>query len=381
MFNLKKKSLKRLDLALLFSLLSLSIYGIIVLFSANSANYSNLISQLLATIIGLIFTFIICTIDINSLKKFTKYTYILSIILLIITLFFATGKEEWGADSWINLGFISFQPAEVTKILIILSIAKYIDNNKANLNNFKTLLKVLVVSLLPVVLILMQPDFGTAMVYLFFVACMLFAAGLSWKWILTLVALLVIIIPIAYFFFDAYQKERILNFLDPSRDISGTGWQQLQGLIAIGSGKLSGRGFLQGTQAQYGYIPEKETDYIFSVLAEEFGFIGSLVMLLLFALMIYRIFTIAKTTKSNFIYLINIGVMAMLFIHIFENVGMTIGLMPVTGIPLPFFSSGGTFQVMNWIAISIILSCSMQKEPLDFSDDKNFLTTFTVAKN
>lgn len=366
MFNLKKKSLRQIDLLLLFSVILLCIFGNFILFSANSGDFSKIVTQIISTIIGFVFIIIICAMDIDFIKKLYKPIYLIAIIMLLATLIFGMGAEEWGSDSWINLGFFSFQPAEVTKIGMIFALARYIELNENNINNPKTLFKILVFAFIPVGLILLQPDFGTAMVYVFFIACMLFSAGLSWKWIISLIAIAIAMIPIAYLFFSDYQKNRILDFLDPSRDTSGTGWQQMQGLIAIGSGKIFGRGFLQGSQSQYGYIPEKETDYIFSVLTEELGFIGAVILLALFAIMIYRIIFVARKNKDNFIKLMCMGILAMFFIHIFENIGMTIGLMPVTGIPLPFFSSGGTFQLMNLITIGLVISSTMQKQPLDF---------------
>lgn len=294
--------------------------------------------------------------------------YIISILLLVVTLIIGVGGEERGGNSWIRLGFVSIQPSEISKFLVIFSVANYISENKKSINEFQTLLKIIIFSSLPICLVLLQPDFGTAMVYVFIIAAMLFAAGLSRKWIILIAFSIAIILPLAYFFiFDEYMKNRILNFLDPSRDISGSGWQQSQGLIAIGSGGFFGRGFMKGSQAQYGYIPEKETDYIFSVLVEEFGFLGGIITILSFGLLIYRMIMVAKKASDSVLYLITVGIAAMFFIHLFENIGMTMGVMPVTGIPLPLFSSGGTFQTINLISIGVVLSISAQKDTLDFS--------------
>ena len=164
---------------------------------------------------------------------------------------------------------------------------------------------------------------------------------------------------------SGYRADRIENFLNPARDTSGSNWQQQQGMIAIGSGKLNGRGYLNGSQSQYGYIPEKETDFIFSVLAEELGFIGAVILVILFTILIIRLVKIAKSSNNTFISIMVTGIAAMLFIHIFENIAMTIGLMPVTGIPLPFFSSGGTFQLISLTVVGLALSASMQKSYKD----------------
>ncbi|MCI5839895.1 MAG: rod shape-determining protein RodA [Peptoniphilaceae bacterium] len=368
MFNINKKSLAKFDWILLFITIFLVVFGIIVLYSSFQGKINEIYSQLVASGIGFILILILFALDMNFLKKFTKTMYIISILLLVVTLIIGVGGEERGGNSWIRLGFVSIQPSEISKFLVIFSVANYISENKKSINEFQTLLKIIIFSSLPICLVLLQPDFGTAMVYVFIIAAMLFAAGLSRKWIILIALSIAIILPLAYFFiFDEYMKNRILNFLDPSRDISGSGWQQSQGLIAIGSGGFFGRGFMKGSQAQYGYIPEKETDYIFSVLVEEFGFLGGIITILSFGLLIYRMIMVAKKASDSVLYLITVGIAAMFFIHLFENIGMTMGVMPVTGIPLPLFSSGGTFQTINLISIGVVLSISAQKDTLDFS--------------
>lgn len=365
MFNLKKKNLKQLDILLLLSVILLSIYGLIVLYSAFAGNIDNIKTQIFATLLGFLLIIIISTLDLDVIKKAYMPIYIISIILLGLTIIFGRGEEEWGSNSWLILGPVSFQPSEITKIGIIFALAAHMDKNKNKINNFPTLVATLIMIAVPIGLILLQPDFGTAMVYLFFIAVMLFIGGLSWRWIFILLGIGIVALIILLLNLDGYRANRILDFLDPSRDTSGSGWQQQQGLIAIGSGMLNGRGYMGGTQSQYGYIPEKETDYIFSVLAEELGFIGSVIMLVLFAIMIMRLVFIAKRSNDTFISLLVTGISSMFFIHIFENVGMTIGLMPVTGIPLPFFSSGGTFQLICLINIGLALSCGLQKQYYD----------------
>lgn len=375
MFNLKKKSLKQLDIFLLLSVILLSIYGLFVLYSAYAGNFRPIKSQLIATLLGFLAIIIICTIDLDAIKKIYWIVYAICIILLGLTIFFGKGGQEWGSDSWLVLGPISFQPSEITKIGLIYVLAAHLDNSKSSINHWPTLLATLVIAGVPVLLIMKQPDFGTAMVYLFFIAVMLFVAGLNWRWIFLLLGLAILAFIFMLLNLKGYKANRILDFLDPSRDTSGSGWQQQQGLIAIGSGMLSGRGYIKGTQAQYGYIPEKETDYIFSVLAEELGFVGSIIMLLLFAIMIFRLISIVKNSNNKFISLMVAGICGMFFIHIFENVGMTIGIMPVTGIPLPFYSYGGTFQLISLINIGICLSASLQKTHYDIKTSESKIFT------
>ncbi len=374
MFNIKKKELKKFDWLLFISVSFLSIYGLFVLFSAFSGNISAIKSQIFASVLGFLFIILICTMDMDVLKRAAYPIYGVSLFLLILTIFLGQGAERWGSNSWLILGPVQVQPSEITKIGIIFALAAYLEKYKNTINNPMRLLKTLGFSFAPIFLILLQPDFGTAMVYIFFIAVMLFLAGLSWKWILGLLAVAIVGALLLFLNLEGYKADRIHDFLDPSRDTSGSGWQQQQGLIAIGSGMFTGRGFMKGTQAQYGYIPEKESDFIFSVLAEELGFIGAILMLIAFVIMIYRLLIISKRSKNYFISLMVAGICAMFFVHIFENVAMTIGLMPVTGIPLPFFSSGGTFLLICFINIGLALSASMQKSSYDIEDTSDYET-------
>lgn len=365
MFNLKKKDIKDLDFILLFATLALSIFGLVVLYSAYGGQVKPIMTQFFATILGFIIILVLCTMDLDVIKKSYKFVYGLMLILLFMTLVFGRGLDEWGSNSWVYIGSFSFQPSEIAKVGIIFSLAAYLDIHKADINDKKTLAKVIIMGGLPIGLILAQPDFGTSMVYVFFIFAMIFIGGISWKWIGIFVGLGLVLGFVVLTNLSGYRLDRIENFLDPSRDTSGSNWQQQQGLIAIGSGMLKGRGYLKGTQSQYGYIPEKETDFIFSVLAEELGFIGAIIVISLFAILIMRLVILAKDSNNTFISLMITGIAGLLFIHIFENIAMTIGLMPVTGIPLPFFSYGGTFQLITLINIGLALSASMQKRQYD----------------
>lgn len=365
MFNLKKKDLKELDLMLLFATIALSVIGLVVLYSAYGGNIKPILTQLFATILGFIIILVLCTIDLDFIKRSYLGVYGVMIALLLLTLVFGRGLDEWGAKSWVYIGSFSFQPSEIAKVGIIFSLAAFLDKHKFDINDKLTLLKVIAMAGLPIGLILLQPDFGTAMVYVFFVSAMIFIGGISWKWIGIFAGIAAIVGFFVLTNLSGYRLDRIENFLDPSRDTSGSNWQQQQGLIAIGSGMLTGRGYLKGTQSQYGYIPEKETDFIFSVLAEELGFLGAIIVIALFAIVIMRLVIIAKSSRNTFITIMLTGIAGLLFIHIFENISMTIGLMPVTGIPLPFFSYGGTFQLISLINIGLALSASMQKKQYD----------------
>jgi len=369
MFNLRKKSMKRLDFILIATVLILCIYGLIILYSA-TLSYDNIRyirTQAIATVIGLFVIVFLLLLDYKFLGKMYIPIYVVCIGLLFAVLVAGTGEDQWGARSWLYITpSFGFQPAEFVKIGIVISLAKYIDNNRENINEPFTLLKILMFAFFPVVLILLQPDAGTAMVFIFFIAAMLFSAGVKWKYIGIALGVGLASLPLIWLKLDQYQKNRVLDFLDPERNTSDSGYQAMQGRIAVGSGKIFGRGIFQGTQTQYNYIPAKHTDFIFAVLVEELGFVGGLGLVFLYFVMIQRFIRISRNTNDLFGSLMCVGIAAMFLFHIWENIGMTIGLMPITGIPLPFFSYGGTYQLANLICIGIVLSVGLSKEGLTF---------------
>lgn len=370
MFNLKKKNFMKIDVPLLICTLILCVFGLIVLKSATISitNRNFMTSQMIATLLGFIMIVFVLLIDYDFVKDLYIPIYLVSLFLLLFVLLFGTGLEEWGAKSWIHIGPINFQPSEFVKIGLILSLAKLLESKYKKINQPLTLLFILFVAFAPVFLIARQPDFGTASVVIFIIAVMLFSVGLSYKYILGTIVALVSVSPIFYASLDEFQKNRILNFLDPTRDLADTGFQAMQGRIAIGSGQFWGRGLFQGVQTQNNFIPEKQTDFIYAVLGEELGFLGAALLIFLYAYMLYRMIVIAKNAKDVYGMTVSLGVAAMFLFHIFENIGMTLGLLPITGIPLPFFSYGGTYQIINLIAIGLVLAVSIEREPLDFSN-------------
>lgn len=371
MFNRSKKNLSKMDWLLFFTTLALCLYGFFVLHSAMASRgfgWRAMRAQFLATALGFVGILLLQFFDTDHLKKLAYPIYFACVLLLLLTLLMGYGEENWGARSWLKLGPLSFQPAEFTKVGMILALAQILERYKNAINKPSTLLILAVSMGIPLLLILKQPDFGTSAVIVFFIALMIFYAGIHWGYVIGALVLALLLAPLIYQGLSEIQKNRILNFLNPLRDISGSGYQAYQGLIAIGSGQINGKGYLQGTQTQYGFVPERETDYIFTVLAEELGLLGGLLLLLLYALFIWRILHIAKSAKDTFSKCLCVGVAAMIFIHIFENIGMTMALMPVTGIPLPFLSNGGTFQLLNLLCVGLVLSVSTQRSPLDFNE-------------
>lgn len=368
MFNMKRKALKKFDFVLFITVILLCAFGLLMIRSATLSldTFKHVKSQSIATGIGIIAILLLVLLDYQFLGKLYIPIYIVCNLLLMAVLIFGFGEEQWGARSWLKIGPVIFQPAEFVKVGLVISLAKYIDNNKEKINEPFTLLKVLVFAFFPVLLILKQPDAGTAMVFVFFIAIMLFIAEINWKYIGYALLAGLLSLPILWFKLDIYQKNRFFNFLDPERDTSNTGYQAMQGKIAIGSGKVFGRGLFQGVQNQYNYIPEKQTDFIFAVIGEELGFIGGVALIFFYFILIIRLVKIAKNSSDLFGSLMVIGFTSILVFHIWQNIGMTIGLMPITGIPLPFLSHGGTFQLINLICIGIALSVGIHRDGLNF---------------
>lgn len=368
MFNLKRKAFKNFDFILLITVLLLCIYGIIMIRSATLSfeNPRYVKVQTLATILGFVGILVLVLMDYQIIGKLYIPIYVVCILLLVAVLVFGTGEDQWGANSWLYIGSFGFQPSEICKVGIIIFLAKLIENNKNKINEPLTLLKILALCGFPVLLIALQPDLGTAIVFIFFIVAMLFAAGLDWKYFGYAFLAGIVSLPILWFNLEDYQKKRIFSFLDPESDLSGSGYQAMQSKIAIGSGKVFGRGLFEGVQTQYNYIPEKQTDFIFAVVGEELGLIGGLALIILYFILLYRFIKLAKNSKDTFGAMVLTGFAAMFLFHIWENIGMTIGLMPITGIPLPFMSYGGTFQLINLLCVGIALSISVHKEGLNF---------------
>ena len=366
------------DLTLIFSVLAITALGFLVLSSATKTygSGSYLLKQGVATALGFAALLGLMVLDYRIWKRYYPFLYGLSILLLVATLLFGHGDTTWGAKSWLSLGPVNFQPAEFVKVFLVICFAAYLETHAEVINHPKELIKALVFAGFPVGLILLQPDFGTAMVYLFFIGIMLFFADLDWKYFIGAAGAAILSLPFFYARLDEYQKNRILDFLRPGANTSGSGYQAYEGRIAIGNGKFFGRGLYEGPQTQYNFIPTKETDFIFPVLVEELGFLGGSVVLALYGLLFYRLLALSKIARDTTGRLMVMGFLSILFIHVWENAGMTLGLMPVTGIPLPFISYGGTFQLVNLAMIGLCLSVRYNRSgkrteaaKIDFLDD------------
>jgi rod shape determining protein RodA len=304
---------------------------------------------------------LICSIDYRILEDVAYWIY--GILLALLLLVLLVGKTSMGAQRWLHLGFFNIQPSEPMKIVIIAVFARYFANRSFPdaIRLHELALPVLLLGL-PVFMIVKQPDLGTAILVLLIACTMMLYVGIRWT---TLVSLFLGMIPLLYlgwhYFLREYQKERILNFIDPNRDPLGSGYHIIQSKIAVGSGGVLGKGFLSGTQSHLRFLPEQHTDFAFSVFAEEWGFVGCLFMIFLYLLLILWGLNIANRCNDRFGSLLAVGVTAMLFWHTLINMGMVIGLFPVVGVPLPFFSYGGTSMITSMIGVSILLNISMRR--------------------
>ena len=355
--------LKNTDYVILILALILAIIGMVGIYSAgvNSTSSSGeYIKQMVWVGISLVVMFAVWILDYHTSSIIGSIAYPVCLILLVIVLF---TPEINGASSWFSIGNIQIQPSEFMKIAYILIFAKYIDyvftKGKDALNKWYNIAIALCIFVIPTALIMLQPDFGTALVFASITFFILFKSGLSYKYILFLLLILIIAVPLMYFFvLSDYQQARIQVFLNPEQEPLGAGYNAIQSKIAVGSGMLFGTGLTKGTQTQWGYLPVKSSDFIFSVLSEELGFLMSATIVIIYVLMLYRILKIAETSKDRLGSTIAIGVFGMIFFHFLENIGMTIGLMPITGIPLPFVSYGGSSMLTNFTALALVLSVS-----------------------
>ena len=365
-----KENIQNFDFPLFIGALVTAVLGVILVRSA-SLTYSGgtriVIIQTIALLMGLTGCIFMAFWDYEFLSSHSKTLFGANIFLLLLVLIIGIGREEVGGNSWINLGPVSFQPSEIVKIGYIICFATQLAKMEEDVNSPSNVLFSLLHIGVILGLILLQPDFGTAMVFVAVFFGMIFVAGISWKYILSAVVAIAALAPAVWFLFlKNYQKNRILVFLNPELDPMVSGYQVIQSKIAIGSGGFTGMGLFKGIQTQLGYIPAKHTDFIFSVAGEELGFIGTFLIIGLLFFIVLRCFYVAANARNPLGRYIAMGVGCMFLAQAFENIGMTIGLMPVTGITLPFLSYGGSSILTNMIAIGLVLNVHLRRKPLNF---------------
>ncbi|HCC04328.1 MAG TPA: rod shape-determining protein RodA [Clostridiales bacterium] len=366
---MKNKIFKNMEWWILISAILLCIVGFVALYSASQQlELTYLKRQIIWFVISIVIMIITMFIDYEFLGKISPVFYIIGIISLIAVLF---TRSINGANSWFDIGIFSFQPAEIAKISVVLFLAsvmvKIQERDKHNINVFWKLLIVLSVVIVPVGLIILQPDYGTAAAYIVATILMLFVSGIDRKYIITAIILVVIAAPLTYkFVLPDHAKRRIDVFLNPESDPKGSGYNVLQSKIAIGAGELTGMGILNGNQTQMGYLSPKTTDFIYSVIGEEMGFVISGAVVIIYVTLITRALYVAKTAKDDLGSYIAAGISGLFLFHMTENLGMTLGLLPITGVPLLFISYGGSSMITSFICIGLLLNISGNRKKTIF---------------
>jgi rod shape determining protein RodA len=396
--QIENKITDKIDFGVLFSVLALIAIGLAAIYSStynNPAAKGNFDRQIIFVVISFVAFFIVYSLPTRFFKAAVIPTYILSILLLFVVI--VIGRRVYGAKSWLIIGSLGFQPAEFAKIGTILMLAYFLSKPNRNLDSLKDIIFSLVIGFIPVFLILIEPDLGTALVFFVIILVMLFWKGISYFGLFLVLspivvsisalfgiyyfigAILIVAASLIFFkkdiffsgsilalnlgagFFADYlykalsphQQRRIQTFINPTADPLGAGYNAIQAKLAIGSGGFWGKGFMHGSQTQLQFIPEQWTDFIYCVIGEEFGFIGAVIVLSLFLVVFLRLLRLASVTKDEFLSLTLIGIISVYLIHLIINVGMTVGIMPVIGIPLPFVSYGGSFLLVDMIMLGI----------------------------
>ena len=350
-----EKLKKNIDWLLVFFLLPILGAGLITMSSFTTDSHF-FIRQSLWIIVSLTIFFIFSQIDFRFLRRSDVIVTLFLVFSGLLVVLFGLGHVAKGAQSWFSLGGFSFQPSDMMKLVLILILSKYFSRRHVEIAHPKHIIISGIYMLIPFVLVLIQPDFGSALIIFAIWFGMALVAGISKKHLLLIFALSgIMFIFLWSFVFKPYQKARILTFIHPLADIHKTGYNAYQSAIAVGSGQIIGKGVGYGTQSRLSFLPEYQTDFIFAAFTEEWGFIGAVLILVLYALVIWRILATATTGSSNFEILFGSGVAIFLMAHIFINIGMNITLMPVTGITLPFMSYGGSHLLMEFSALGILM--------------------------
>ena len=358
------QKLKNFDFILLFCILLL---GIISAFSMYSTDGGDMLFHSKSHIYKFVFFFpmmiILSFLNIKFWHYFSYFFYIIILIFLIWASLY--GVKASGSQRWINLYFINLQPSELMKIAIIACLAKYYHRLQIDrVNSFQSITIALMILILPIMLVISQPDLGTSLLIAASGLVVVWLAGLNLKYFIYSFITLLVSLPFAITFLKPYQKLRVLTFLNPDRDPLGAGYQIIQSKIAVGSGGLTGKGFLKGTQSYLEFLPEKHTDFIFTLFAEEYGFIGSLGLLLIYIVVIYRVINIGMISRSYFSKLFCFGYGSAIFFYVTVNMSMVLGLLPIVGSPLPIMSYGGSSMLATMIGFAIVMSAKINHKQL-----------------
>lgn len=369
MLKFDRRLIKNFDWITFLIVIFITVIGIMTIYSATRPPIETgthpdfYLKQMLWLFLSIVALFVVILIDYIWFYRFSYLLYGIGIILLFITSL--VGSTNMGAQRWIDLGFISFQPSEFFRLIFLLAFSSYLVNLGKNKKSNISIGGILVFAILPMILIISQPDLGTGLLILSLFCVLLISKGISRKIIIITVIIGVISIPflghIVWNGLKDYQKNRLIAFINSDIDPKGIGYHITQSKITIGSGGFWGKGYLKGTQGPLRFLPEKHTDFIFSVYAEERGLIGSFFLLFIYLIFFIRGLDTAIKAKDEFGRLVAIGITVMFFIYFFVNIGMTVGIMPVVGVPLPFMSYGGTALLSNFVAVGMLINIRMRR--------------------
>lgn len=352
---------RKIEFGIMFITLSLIVFGILMIYSIGAISDGDdplhfAKRQLLWAFFGIGIMGGMVFLDYSKLKAYFPLIYGGIILLLLTIILF--GKSTLGAQRWISIGSFQLQPSEFAKLAIIIALAAFLEKSEGKLHDVKTVIQAIGITIVPILLIIMQPDLGTALVFVFILIGILISAGIKVKHlaVILIVGLLLVAMVFQFNILKDYQQTRLVVFLNPDIDPSGGGYNLRQSMIAIGSGGIFGKGLFSGTQSRLNFIPERHTDFIFSVIGEELGLVGGGLLVLGFFLLLTRTLAIGANSRNHFGLLLATGITSMWAFQVLINIGMTIGIMPITGIPLPFISYGGSSMMTNMFAVGLLLS-------------------------
>ena len=356
------KNILKIKKSVIITLCFILFTSILVLYSSDGGRFSSfVVRQIVSIFVSLIIFTLIVSLNIKIIEDNTyKFLFFITILLFIVIPF---GKKTMGASRWINFVFFTIQPSEFLKIAVILTCALFFSQIKTKrIYKLSTYIEFMIIFFVPLGLVVIQPDLATFIIIFATVAILFFSSGIPVKYIVLFLCLVAIFLPIGWYnFLQDYQKLRVINFLSPENDPYGSGYNIKQSKIAIGSGGLFGKGFLKGTQGQLHFLPEHRTDFIFTIICEEFGFLGAIIVIFAYLYLIYYGYKVASSVNSVYGRLICIGCSSLLFLHLFINVGMVIGLMPVAGIPLTMISYGGSSLMMGVVCVGLIICVDINR--------------------
>jgi len=347
-----------LDVPLLLGLLLVCIFGLVVLYSASGQEITTVYQQAFKMILAFGLMFAVAQISPTQLARISIWIFLSGLILLVLVL--VMGYIGKGAQRWLDLGVFRFQPSEMMKLAMPMLLSWYLAEKTLPPTLSQTVMTIMLI-LVPVLLIVKQPDLGTAVLVGIAGFSALFVAGLGWRYLFGMAVLAASLAPVSWLFMYDYQRQRVLTFLDPAMDPLGSGYHIIQSMIAIGSGGLSGKGWLNGTQSHLQFLPERSTDFIFAVVCEEFGFTGVVLLLSLYLFIIYRGFHLAMNAQQSFGKILGTSIILTFFVYILVNIGMVSGQLPVVGIPLPLISYGGTSIVTLMIGFGMVMSVNTHR--------------------